>query len=113
MQTLPTPTVIVDLATAKRNIARLASYGRRHDIGIRPHTKTHKSVRMAKLQMEAGAVGLTVAKLGEAEVMARASDDVFIAYPALDPYRSEKIAALARIKTIRVGIDSSAAVRTR
>src|SRR5438552_3782920 len=111
MQTLPTPTVIVDLATAKRNIARLASYGRRHDIGIRPHTKTHKSVRMAKLQIEAGAVGLTVAKLGEAEVMARASDDVFIAYPALDPYRSEKIAALARIKTIRVGIDSSAAAQ--
>src|SRR5207237_10570479 len=99
---LATPSVIIDLPIAKRNIARLADYGRKHNLGIRPHTKTHKSLRMARLQVDAGAVGLTVAKLGEAEVMAQPSDDIFIAYPALDPYRSQKIAELARSKTVRV-----------
>ena len=51
-----TPAVIVDLAIAQRNIEKLAAYGREHSLGIRPHTKTHKSARMARLQMEAGAV---------------------------------------------------------
>src|SRR3954451_11537492 len=99
----PTPALITDLPTVQRNIARLADYGRQHKIGIRPHTQTHKSIRMAKLQMEAGAVGLTVAKVGEAITMAAADDDLFIAYPALDAWRREHLATLARTCSIRVG----------
>src|SRR5215204_629735 len=101
MNALPTPSIIIDLPTVKRNIARLAEYGRKHNIGIRPHTKTHKSIRMAKLQLQAGAVGLTAAKVGEAMVMAEAGDDLFVAYPAIDPWRSERLAKLALIKTVR------------
>src|SRR5206468_451607 len=88
---LPTPSLIIDLPTVKRNIAQLADYGRAHKLAIRPHAKTHKSVRMAKLQLDAGAIGLTVAKAGEAMTMAEVCADLFVAYPALDPWRREKL----------------------
>jgi D-serine deaminase-like pyridoxal phosphate-dependent protein len=103
----PTPSLVIDLPTVKRNIARLADYGREHKLSIRPHTKTHKSIRMAKLQLEAGAAGLTVAKIGEAMTMAEAGPDIFIAYPALDPWRRERLANLAKTHAARVGFDSN------
>src|SRR5438552_15940802 len=106
-----TPAVIVDLAIAQRNIEKLAAYGREHSLGIRPHTKTHKSERMARLQMEAGAVGLTVAKVGEADVMADATNDLLIAYPTLDPYRAARVAQLAKKLTVRAGLDSEPAAQ--
>ena len=102
----PTPALIIDLPTVRRNIARLADYGRTHNLAIRPHTKTHKSIRMARLQLEAGAAGLTVAKVGEATTMAQAGRDLFLAYPALDPWRRERLAALAKTHALRVGLDS-------
>ncbi len=105
----PTPSLIIDLPTVKRNIAKLAEYGREHNLAIRPHTKTHKSIRMAKLQLEAGAVGLTVAKVGEAMTMAEAGRDIFIAYPALDPWRRDRLAKLAKTHAVRVGFDSQEA----
>jgi len=106
MTHIPTPAVIIDLEIAKRNIANMAAYVRQHGLGLRPHTKTHKSALMARLQIEAGAVGLTVAKAGEADVMTHVSDDVLVAYPALDPFRATRVAELAKNKTMRVGIDS-------
>src|SRR5436190_11516198 len=102
---LPTPSLVIDLPAVKRNIARLAAYGRQHNLAIRPHTKTHKSIRMAKLQLQAGAVGLTAAKVSEAITMAAAGDDLLIAYPALDPWRTEHLATLAKSRTIRVAVD--------
>jgi D-serine deaminase-like pyridoxal phosphate-dependent protein len=109
MTTLPTPSLVIDLPTVKRNLARLADYATQHNLAIRPHTKTHKSIRMAKLQMEAGAVGLTAAKVGEAVTMAQASRNLFVAYPALDPWRREHLAALAKNADVRVGFDSAEA----
>ena len=73
---------------------------------LQPHTKTHKSARLGAMQMDWGATGLAVAKLGEAEVMARVTNDVLVAYPALDPARTEAAARLARTITLRVAIDS-------
>lgn len=110
MNSIPTPSIIVDLPAVKRNVERLAEYGRKHKLGIRPHTKTHKSLRMARLQLEHGAIGLTAAKAGEAEVMVQAAEDVLIAYPALDPWRISVLARLAQTKTIRVAVDSAFAV---
>jgi D-serine deaminase-like pyridoxal phosphate-dependent protein len=77
--TIATPAVIVDEAIALRNIRKLADYAAAHNLKVRPHTKTHKSIRMAKAQLAAGAGGLTVAKVGEAEVMINAGDDILIA----------------------------------
>lgn len=65
---------------------------------------------LAKMQMELGAVGLTVAKTGEAGVMAKVADDILMAYPAVDPNRCADLAKLARTKSVRVGVDSTTAV---
>lgn len=107
----PTPALVIDLPTVKRNIKKLADYGRQHNIAIRPHTKTHKSIRMAKLQLEAGAIGLTMAKVGEAITMSEAGKnlDLFVAYPVIDPWRREHLAQLAKHHTVRVGFDSKEA----
>lgn len=111
-QDLPTPCILIDGPTVRRNVERLATYAREHGLGLRPHTKTHKSIRLGRLQMEHGAVGLTVAKSGEAHVMAEAADDILMAYPPVHPGRCAELAHLARGKTIRVGIDSAVAADT-
>ena len=106
---IPTPALLIDLATAERNARRLGTYAADHGLGVRPHIKTHKSLRIAELQMEAGAVGLTVAKVGEAEVMAAATADLLVGYPALDHHRADRIGALARDRQVRVAVDSQLA----
>ena len=58
---LPTPCLVLDAATVRRNLRRMAEYTAAHGLKLRPHTKTHKSLRLARMQLEAGAAGLTVA----------------------------------------------------
>ena len=107
---LPTPCILIDAAAVRRNLRRMADYAKSHNLQLRPHTKTHKSKMLARLQMELGAAGLTVAKSGEAGVMAEVADDVLMAYPAVDPARCADLAALARGgRTVRVAVDSPAA----
>ncbi|HZK82762.1 MAG TPA: alanine racemase [Humisphaera sp.] len=104
---LPTPFILIDAAVVRRNLASMAAYTAQHGLKLRPHTKTHKSAFLGRMQLEYGAVGLTVAKPGEAHVMAAVCDDILMAYPAIDPRRCAELADLARTKTIRVGIDST------
>jgi len=107
---IPTPAILVDDAVVNRNIRNLTEYAKQHRIDLRPHTKTHKSLEMARRQIEAGAVGLTVAKAGEADVMVAETDDLMVAYPALDAPRCQKLAHLAAGKTVRVAVDSIMAI---
>ena len=65
-----TPVAVIDLDRFERNVDRLQTYADAHGIALWPHTKTHKSVELARHQLAHGAAGLTVAKSGEAEVMA-------------------------------------------
>ncbi|GBC62007.1 alanine racemase [Desulfonema ishimotonii] len=105
-ETVPTPFVLVDEQTLRNNIRRIHAYADRHGLAVRPHIKTHKSLRMARMQMEAGAVGIAVAKVGEAEVMARLGDaDMTVAYPAVGTERAGRIARLARNRSVRVAAD--------
>lgn len=105
---VPTPAVLIDLPTVRRNLRRAADYAARHKLALRPHTKTHKSKLMARLQIESGAIGLAVAKAGEAEALASVDGNILVAYPTLDPIRIEKLVHLARTgKTIRVAVDSA------
>jgi len=69
---LNTPSLVVDIEALDRNIARMAAFARTAGVKLRPHTKTHKSIDIARRQIAAGAVGLCCAKLGEAEVFAQA-----------------------------------------
>jgi D-serine deaminase-like pyridoxal phosphate-dependent protein len=110
LEEIPTPALIIEAAAVKRNIKRLAAYGAEHHLRIRPHTKTHKSRMLGRMQIESGACGLTMAKVGEAEQMAVVSEDLLVAYPAVDPARTTRLGALAREKTLRVAIDTATAV---
>jgi D-serine deaminase-like pyridoxal phosphate-dependent protein len=105
---LATPSIVVDLDIVARNIERLAAGARDRGVALRPHVKTHKSVALARMQLEAGAAGITVGTVGEAEVMAAGGiDDIFIAYPIWAVgARAERIAELHRTVTLSVGIDS-------
>lgn len=114
IDTIPTPALVLDAVTVRANVARVADYARAQGIANRPHTKTHKSVAVAGLQLASGACGLTVAKVGEAEVLVRAfgdrEPDILVAYPAVDPARTTRLAALARVARIRVAVDSTVAI---
>jgi D-serine deaminase-like pyridoxal phosphate-dependent protein len=106
---IPTPAVVIDEQVALKNVRKLADYATKHNLKVRPHTKTHKSIHMARAQLAAGAAGLTVAKVGEAEVMIEAGSDILIAYPALDAARTARIAQLAKGRTVRLAVDSALA----
>lgn len=106
---LPTPALVFDAQTVAANIERMANYGRQHRLGIRPHTKTHKSLKLAHLQLAAGACGLTVAKVGEAEVMSELDAELLIAYPVFDTARKRRVAELAKRRPVIVAIDSGLA----
>src|SRR5512144_1248521 len=91
-----TPALVVDLDVMDRNIARIAAECRAHGVAWRPHTKAHKTPEIAKLQMAAGAIGVTCAKIGEAEVMAAAGiRDILIANQVVGTIKIERLVALA------------------
>ena len=106
---IATPALLIDLPTVERNIRKMAEYVRSHGLDLRPHIKTRKSLSIARLQAQAGAKGLTVAKVGEAEVMSEVSDDLLVAYPLVDRARVQRIASLAKGQTVRVAVDSTTA----
>ena len=110
IEDLPTPCILIDAVIVRRNLERIASYTQSHRLGLRPHTKTHKSTRLARMQLDAGAIGLTVAKAGEARVMAQVGRDILMAYPPVHPARGEELAKLALKTTVRVGLDSRIAI---
>jgi len=105
-----TPFLRVDAQRVRRNIESLARYADEHRLHVRPHTKTHKSKLIAELQLRAGARGLTVAKVGEGEVMAEVDGDVLLAYPAADAARARRAAELARKCNLRVAVDTHFAI---
>ena len=109
---LDTPAIIVDLDIMDRNLARMADYCREHQLRLRPHTKTHKIPELAKRQLAGGATGITVAKLGEAEVMLDAGiTDILIAYPIVGPEKTTRLARLAERASITVSLDSEEVAR--
>ncbi len=108
---LPTPALVFDSRVVAANIQRMADYGRKHNLKIRPHTKTHKSLKIAQMQLDAGACGLTVAKVGEGEVMSELDAELLIAYPAFDPGRRIRVARLAKQRKVIVAVDSILAIQ--
>jgi D-serine deaminase-like pyridoxal phosphate-dependent protein len=109
---IDTPALVVDLDIMERNLQRVASYARDHGLRLRPHTKTHKSVLLAKRQLAGGAAGLTVAKVSEAEVMLGAEPaDLFIAYPVIGHTKLARVCEVARRTRVTVAVDSAFAAR--
>lgn len=105
---IDTPSVMIDVDVLDANIARMASAMRSRGVRLRPHAKTHKVLEIGARQLAAGAVGLTVATIGEAEVFAAGGvKDLFIAYPLwVDARRARRLRALGEAADVRVGVDS-------
>ena len=103
-----TPALVVDRDVLEVNVAETAALAATRGVALRPHAKTHKSPDIARLQLDAGAVGLTVATVSEAEVFAAAGfTDLFIAYPIwVDPEKGRRLRALVERATLTVGVDS-------
>jgi D-serine deaminase-like pyridoxal phosphate-dependent protein len=109
---LDTPTAVVDLDRLGANLTRLQTYLDEHGLANRPHIKTHKIPAIARMQVEAGAVGLTCQKVGEAEVMAAAGfDDLFIPYNLIGQPKLDRLMAVARQATVSVTTDSGVVAR--
>lgn len=99
---LSTPALVLDLDRLERNIAAMAEHCKSVWLDLRPHAKTHKSLRVSKLQVQAGAVGVCCATLGEAEVMAGAGiNGVLITSPVVQP---AKIGRLVRLNQAANGL---------
>ncbi len=106
----PGPIVLADVM--QRNIDRMQAFAAAHHLDVRPHVKTHKCVEVGRLQVAAGAVGITAGNVGEAEVFAAAGfDDIFLAYPVWPSgTKGERIRRLAQTTRLRVGVDNAAAI---
>ena len=103
---LDTPSLVIDLDTLERNIGEMAAVAREAGVRLRPHTKTHKSPEIARMQVDAGATGITVAKLGEAEVMADAGlDDLLIAFPLVGERKLGRLRELLERAQLRLSLD--------
>ncbi len=109
---LETPALILDLDVAQANIALMAEQMARTPVVLRPHTKVHKSPELARMQVDAGAIGITTATAAEALAMAEAGlDDILIARQIVGQGRLRALAAAARTTRITVAVDSTANLR--
>src|SRR5205823_11370498 len=92
---LDTPALVLDLDLMERNIATMAGHARAVGVSLRPHAKTHKSIRIAELQVAAGALGICCATMGEAEIMVRGGvPGVHITSPQVTPSKIARLLAL-------------------
>ena len=109
---IDTPALVIDVGVVERNVKRMAAAARERGVALRPHTKTHKSVAIARMQLDAGAHGITVGTVGEAETMAAGGiTDIFIAYPVwADETKARRLRALYERDGLKlsVGVDSRA-----
>src|SRR5262245_16675740 len=109
---LDTPVLLIDLDIMERNLRRVAGYAKTHGLRLRPHTKTHKIPALGKKQLASGAVGLAVAKVGEAEVMIAAEpSDLLVAFPVVGQAKLKRLIPIARKTRVTVSLDSLIAAR--
>jgi D-serine deaminase-like pyridoxal phosphate-dependent protein len=110
---LQTPVPVVDIDIVRRNIRRLQLYCNQHGFNLRPHIKTHKLPLFAHEQCKAGATGITVQKIGEAEVMAQTGiTNILLTYNVLGQDKAERLAHLTNFARVSVAIDNEKALAT-
>lgn len=107
---MDSPALLLDDSRLDRNVRLMAQLCRQHGKKLRPHIKTHKTLEIARRQLDNGAVGLTVAKLGEAEVYAAAGfDDLLVCYPIVGQLKLARLAVLAQSVTVSTVVDNAGA----
>jgi D-serine deaminase-like pyridoxal phosphate-dependent protein len=110
---LDTPALVIDSGTLRHNLEWMQKVANGFGVRLRPHTKTHKSPHIAKRQVGAGAAGITVAKVGEAEVMADAGlDDILIANQVIGAEKVRRLVELSGRIRLAVLVDSREGAET-
>src|SRR3954465_1410638 len=105
------PAAVIDMDRVERNIARIQAACDAAGVANRPHIKTHKSPMLAKMQIAAGAKGITCQKLGEAEVMADAGiDDILISYNLIGEEKMARLGSLQSKANMIVAADNSTVI---
>ena len=105
---LATPALVVNKDVLSGNIVRMSEIAKGAGVKLRPHIKTHKTPAIAKMQLESGAVGITCAKVSEAEVMQAAGiKDILIAYPVVGDEQVYRALSLATKAHITMAFDSA------
>lgn len=111
VDTIDTPALVVDLDAMERNLAAMAAFARSHGMRLRPHAKMHKCAAIAKLQIAAGAVGVCVQKVGEAQALVEAGiGDVYVSNVVVAEAKLARFAALAGRATMAIAVDSALGV---
>lgn len=109
---IDTPALLVDLDILEKNLDRMAGYFADKPVDLRPHIKTHKTPAIAQMQIDRGAIGVTCAKLGEAEVMAAGGiNGLLIANQIVGAQKVKRLAELALNKDVIVSVDNASNVR--
>ncbi len=109
---IDTPAFLVDLDKLKGNVRKMADFFKDKPCGLRPHWKTPKTVEIAKMQLEAGAIGITCAKVSEAEILVDSGvKDVLIANEVVGPRKVEKLSALNARADVKCAADDPGQVK--
>jgi D-serine deaminase-like pyridoxal phosphate-dependent protein len=108
LDAIDTPALVIDGDAMRRNLAAMAAFAERHRIALRPHAKMHKSAHIAALQTAAGAVGVCVQKVSEAEALAAGgATDIFISNEVIATHKLDRLARLAGRVRLAVAVDSA------
>lgn len=110
---IETPAFVVNEATALANISNFQAHCNKAGLALRPHIKTHKSIHFTRKQIEAGALGITCQKIGEAEVMADAGiDDILITFNIIGTAKLKRLVALSELlKSLKVTADNLSVIK--
>ena len=104
---LETPSVLIDLDRMEQNITRMQSHCDSLGLAFRPHIKTHKIPEIARMQIDAGAIGIACQKLTEAQVFVEAGiDDILLPYNIIGAHKTKRLADMALYNRVAVSADS-------
>jgi 3-hydroxy-D-aspartate aldolase len=102
-----TPALVLDLDIMERNMDRMMEFLSKGSVQLRPHAKTHKTPPIARMQMQKGAVGITCATVGEAEILVDGGiDDVLITNRVVSREKIERAVLLANKADVKIAVDS-------
>ena len=109
---ISTPALVINYQLMEKNIKTMAKFAKEHNIALRPHVKTHKCPKIGKMMLDAGANGICVAKVGEAEVFVKEGfKDILIANQVIDLGQVQRLIELNKKSLVRVVVDSEKNVR--
>ncbi len=107
IKNIDTPALLLDAELLELNIKKMAHFAKEHNISLRPHAKTHKCPTIAHKQIKAGAIGVTCAKLSEAEIMGYSGvEEILIANQIINKEKIERLVSLSRHCQVIVAVDS-------